>query len=668
MDGERVTRPISHRAAPALAAALYLLVAIGFTWPLARGLARDIPWDLGDPLLNCWILGWDADHLLRFLHGDLGALRGIWNANIFYPEPLTLAYSEHLFAQALQILPVFAATRNLILCYNLLFLSTFVLSGLGMFLLVRELTGSVRGAFVAGLIYGFAPLRVPQFSHVQVLSSQWMPFVLFGLRRYFETRRTWPLAGAAVALVAQNLSCGYFLLYFAPFVLTYALVEIADRRLWRDLSTWASLAAAALAVFLATLPFLLPYLELRQLGFGPRPVWEVDSFSADVYSYLTAANELRVVGRFIRVFPKPEGDLFPSLTAIGLAGVCLITWLRTQWLVSRSAPDSATPARRRLAQVALAIFVLYAAFSGIILTGHGFSSIGPVSVRVRDLWRNLEIAAAALALLLAISHRAQVFFRGSPRSLAGFCLAAVAAAFVLSLGPMAKAMGNSIGSTAPYAFFYWYVPGFDGLRVPARFGMLVMLFLAAAAGLGAAIVERRWRHGGALIVAAGLCLLLEANAAPIPMNSGGEDPRYVTSSPRILTGPDVPAVYRYVRTLPPDAILAEFPLGVWAYEIRYVYYSTEHWRRLINGYSGQFPLSYGLRAQVLGDVQTYPEFAWQALVKSGVTHAIVHEGVYREGGGAATSGWLLSHGAQLVARFGDDRVFAVQPDQVARSR
>ena len=88
---------------------------IVFTWPLAAGLTRDIPWDLGDSLLNAWILAWDADHLLRFLSGDLDALSGFWNANIFHPEPLTLAYSEHLLAQAVQILPVYALTGNIIL-------------------------------------------------------------------------------------------------------------------------------------------------------------------------------------------------------------------------------------------------------------------------------------------------------------------------------------------------------------------------------------------------------------------------------------------------------------------------------------------------------------------------------------------------------------------------
>ena len=140
----RSLTPHLLRLTPIGATAIYLLVALAFTWPLPLGLARDIPWDLGDSLLNLWILGWDADHLLRFFSGDLGALRGFWNANIFYPEPLTLAYSEHLFAQAVQILPIYAITHNLILCYNLLFLSTFVLSGLGMFLFVREVTGSAR--------------------------------------------------------------------------------------------------------------------------------------------------------------------------------------------------------------------------------------------------------------------------------------------------------------------------------------------------------------------------------------------------------------------------------------------------------------------------------------------------------------------------------------------
>ena len=56
----------------------------------------------------------------------------------------------------------FAATGNMVLCYNLLFLSTIVLAGWGMYLLVRELTGRPLAAFVAGLAFAFAPYRISE--------------------------------------------------------------------------------------------------------------------------------------------------------------------------------------------------------------------------------------------------------------------------------------------------------------------------------------------------------------------------------------------------------------------------------------------------------------------------------------------------------------------------
>ena len=71
---------MNAKVTPFNATLCYLLVALVFTWHLVRGLNRDVPWDLGDSLLNLWILGWDCDHLLRFLTGELDALKGFWNA------------------------------------------------------------------------------------------------------------------------------------------------------------------------------------------------------------------------------------------------------------------------------------------------------------------------------------------------------------------------------------------------------------------------------------------------------------------------------------------------------------------------------------------------------------------------------------------------------------
>ncbi len=257
--------------------AFYTLAAIATTWPLVTRLTTSLPSDLGDPLLNCFIIDWGVDHLRTLADGNLGAFRDYWDAPIFHPEPLALAYSEHLFAQAIQAAPIVWATDNILLAYNFLFLSTFVLSGLGMYLLSRELTGSGAAGFVAGLLYAFALYRVAQYPHLQALSSQWLPFVFFGLRRFFVTGSFRTLAGATTALAAQNLSNGYYLIFFTPFVAAYCIYEIADRRLWTNLRVLAGLTGAGLLTILVTLPFLVPYLVLRWSGFDARALSEVRS-------------------------------------------------------------------------------------------------------------------------------------------------------------------------------------------------------------------------------------------------------------------------------------------------------------------------------------------------------------------------------------------------------
>ena len=290
---------------------LYVALTLALTWPLAAGLTHDIPGDFGDPLFTSWVLAWDATHLGR----------GWWNANIFAPQPLSLAYSEHFLPQALQILPIYAVTKNPILCYNLLFLSTFVLSGLGMFLLGRELTGSRAAGFVAGFAYAFAPYRIASIPHLQVLSSAWMPFVLFGLRRHFATgrrasarrrRRRVDRAEPVVRLLPAVLQPGHRLLH---------RLGDHDSRIVERQADVAAAGERVAIVLAATAPFLLPYLELRRLGFNPRSLTETRRFSADVYAYFTADPNLRIWGSIAQAWPKAEGLLFPGLTIVVLAAI-----------------------------------------------------------------------------------------------------------------------------------------------------------------------------------------------------------------------------------------------------------------------------------------------------------------------------------------------------------
>src|SRR6185503_13426836 len=94
----------------------------------------------------------------------------IFNANIFYPATGTLAYSDHLLLQSLVLAPLYAVTRDTVLCYNVLLLASLVASALAMHLLMRTVAGTEAGAWVAGLAWGFGSYRFAHLIHLQLQS------------------------------------------------------------------------------------------------------------------------------------------------------------------------------------------------------------------------------------------------------------------------------------------------------------------------------------------------------------------------------------------------------------------------------------------------------------------------------------------------------------------
>src|ERR1700730_13989585 len=103
--------------------AFYLVVAIVLTWPLAANLPTAVS-DLGDPLLNSWILDWDCYALThKPLH--------LFSAPIFYPATFPLAYSEHLTGIALLVLPFHLAGLGAVTVHNIAILLGFALSAYG---------------------------------------------------------------------------------------------------------------------------------------------------------------------------------------------------------------------------------------------------------------------------------------------------------------------------------------------------------------------------------------------------------------------------------------------------------------------------------------------------------------------------------------------------------
>jgi hypothetical protein len=641
------------------AAAAYTILAIVATWPLARGIGRDVPADLGDPVFVMWVLAWDCEQLLAILRGDFSRLATFFDANIFHPAPLTLAYSEHFIAQAAQVLPVWALTGNPILCYNLLYLSTFVLSGLGAYLFVRELTGNGRAAFVAGVLFAFAPYRFPQSSHLQVLSSQWMPFALYGFRRYFDSIDTpagtrggrWrPLLGAAAVLVAQNLSCTYYLMFFSPFVAGYVAWEMWRRRLWALRQAWLQLSAAAIVIGAFTVPILLPYAMVQEQLQIARSRGELSMFAADVYSYATAVSEQILWGPVARVFPKPEGDLFPGLVTVLLALIGVTAW-------RRDATAASAPSVTRLAWALLGIAAIHVVAAAATLLYRRFVlDFGVFTLRATNIDQML-IRSAALTTVAAIvspgcRRRIAAFMHTR-----GFFVVALFVAVWLSLGIAPQTLGRPLSLTGLYQLLYSYVPGFDALRVPARFNMIAVLMLAVLGGYGAAALSR-WRWGTPALVILTTAVFAESLVRPFPINVMGTLREYATPEARVYRPARAPAVYQRLGQ-EREVILAELPLGQPDYDIRAMFYSIVHHGRLLNGYSGFFPQHYGLLALTLSDVPSHAMSAWDALRSGGVSHVIVHEAAWLDDRGPRTTTALKQLGAVEIFRDGADVILRV---------
>jgi hypothetical protein len=643
-----------HARETAYVTVAYGVIAVVMTWPLAAGIPRDVAWDLGDSVLNMWILAWDCEQLRGILQGHYSHLRHFFDANIFHPAPLTLAYSEHLVPQAIEIFPIYALTKNPILCYNLLFLSTFVLSGLGMFLFAREVTGSTAAAVVGGLLFAFAPYRIPQSSHLQVLSSQWMPFAMYGFRRYFEGGRTRALIGATGAVILQGLSSGYYLLYFSPFALAYVLWEMWRKGRLKDRRTWFALLAAAAVAAVVIAPFVVPYFRAsRELELS-RSLSETTRLSADVYSYATASTAQRFWGKRIAdVFPKREGELFPGAVPLLLALVGIVAAARTASI------RDARSTRTIIARLLRAFAVLHAVAAAVtILFRRLIFDLGLFDVRLGNVTQLLLRGAIAYGIALYLSPamraRAAAFMRSG-----GFFVLALLAAAWLSLGPSPQVLGRPLDLASPYRFLWTYAPGLEGLRVPARFAMIVALMLAVLGALGAAAVARM-RHGVIVLGVLAALFLYEAGAAPFVVNGMSPVQGLVTPPARLELPRRAPLVYRAVDQLPVDAVIADLPLGEADYDLRAMYYSIERWRRIVNGYSGFFPPQYGRVKVALSEVQRHPEVSMETLRELGVTHVIVHEAAYLDMEGRETTATLRGLGATEVFRDGSDVLVALR--------
>jgi hypothetical protein len=505
------------------------------TWPLAAQFTTAIPAG-GDAWQHLWNLWWMKQALV-----DL-------HTNPFHTDLLYYPYGVNLYFHTL--VPLIGAISvpfqllgfNLLAAYNLMVVLSFVAAGLGTYLLVHYLTGSRPGAFVAGLIFTFAPYH---FAHLlgqlNLTSLQWIPFYILALFKMWDpprlrsaecgvrigagsphpptpnlqaptpnphsalrTPQLWWAAGAGVWLAANAYTEWIYAMFLGLFTAWFLVWKIGVERQgpgWRAGVARLAVLGAVAGVLVA--PMLIPMVqEARTATYMQSPAVDTLFYSSDV------------VDAFV---PSPFHPLWGQIGAAVAAHF-----------------PSRHPAER----------VVFAGYTALLLGG---------------------------LAVVAFRRRKAVLFWG----------VTALGAWVLSLGPVLQVWGRStftafgISIPLPYLALY-YVPLLNIFRAPSRFIVLVMLALAVLAGFVLAGVGRvRWRGvarparvwGISAIV--GALVLLEFLAIPS----------------MVPPGYDVP-FYQQLAQEPGDFAILELPLRPMS---DYETYQTVHGKPIIGGYLSRQP-------------------------------------------------------------------------------
>jgi hypothetical protein len=292
----------------------FVVLAVVHTWPLASApgvLSRN---DVADTVLHEWILAWVAHQLAT------DPLR-LFDANIFYPERYTLAYSDHLLVQSVMGAPLTWAGFSPVLVHNVVLIAGYALTGWTMALVVARWTGSRVAGLLSGSLVAFSAFTLTRLPQIQDLHFEFFPLVLLALDRLLAHARVRDAVALAGWYVLQSLTSTYLMAFTAISIVAATLARPRDW-LGARFAVVAPKAALAAAVAVGALtPFLLPYLLVsREAGLN-RSLEETARYSAEFTDYLAAAGTFHFE-TWSRRFWQGDG-LFPGLTALILAAIAI---------------------------------------------------------------------------------------------------------------------------------------------------------------------------------------------------------------------------------------------------------------------------------------------------------------------------------------------------------
>lgn len=299
---------------------IYILFTVGFNFSLLLG-KNLMKWDIMDAYYPLCMLSAD---MLR-----AGKLP-LWNAALQFGCPAYIMlgipywYPTTLFFEI--------TTGYSLLCVGIEYCIHVVLACFGMFLLTKEhmeqkeTMKSYLIAAIAGAFYGFSGLFISNAQHIMIIvSATWLPYVLFFVKKYFETKTKLFLMMAALCMGLSILG-GYPEVWVASFIvlIPYFVIHAGKEKKFfikvlKAAGTYivfGCLTAAAAAISLV--PFLVSSRYMGRLGSGVA----VNSYSVRM--------ALSAIMSHYSEFAKALGenlDISMISLYVGLLTLMLVGWI-----------------------------------------------------------------------------------------------------------------------------------------------------------------------------------------------------------------------------------------------------------------------------------------------------------------------------------------------------
>lgn len=213
---------------------LFLVISVFLTWPVARHFTRTVYGIPSDNLGTMWGWWWLRNASSFNGSATFSPLIGYPFGQGFASVPL-----EPIFEYGARLMLLFA-TQTVV--YNLIITSSFFLSGITMYYLVRHLTHDRRAAFFGGFAYLVSVYHAYHSMQIATLAiTQWMPLYILTLLLFIKKasfRNAIFVLLSALLVAETSIHYGLFMLVFTPSFLLggFAYKKLHARRLLKTLA------------------------------------------------------------------------------------------------------------------------------------------------------------------------------------------------------------------------------------------------------------------------------------------------------------------------------------------------------------------------------------------------------------------------------------------------